>query len=94
VKVEWHPLAHADLAELMTYIATDSPEAAYRVHDEIRRQTGMLSSHPDIGRLGRVGGTRELVLVGTPYVAAYRVSRDVVTILRLLHGARRWPLGL
>ena len=93
MKVEWHPLAHADLAELMTYIATDSPEAAYRVHDEIRTPTGMLASHPDIGRLGRVGGSRELVIAGTPYVAAYRVGRDAVTILRLLHGARRWPLA-
>jgi toxin ParE1/3/4 len=94
VKVEWHPLAHADLAELMTYVAADSPEAAYHVHDEIRRQTGLLAAHPEIGRLGRVGGSRELVIAGTPYVAAYRVTRNVVTILRLLHGARRWLIDL
>lgn len=92
--VEWHPLAHADLTELVTYIAEDSPDAAYRILDEVRRQTGMLASHPDIGRLGRVGGTRELVITGTPYIAAYRVCRNLVTILRLLHGARRWPVAL
>jgi toxin ParE1/3/4 len=91
VRVEWHSLALTDLIEVMTYIATDSPEAAYRIHDEIRGQTGMLASHPDIGRLGRVNGTRELVIGGTPYIAAYRVTRNLVTILRLLHGARRWP---
>jgi toxin ParE1/3/4 len=87
-------LARADLTELVTYIAEDSPDAAYRVHDEIRRQTGMLASHLDIGRLGRVGGTRDLVITGTPYIAAYRVTRSAVTILRLLHGARRWPVAL
>ncbi len=92
--VEWHPLAHADLTELVTYIAEDSPDAAYRILDEVRRQTGMLASHSDIGRLGRVGGTRELVITGTPYIAAYRVSRNLVTILRLLQGARRWPVAL
>ena len=94
MRVEWHPLAYTDLDELMTYIATDAPEAAYRIHDEVRRQTGILPSHHDIGRLGRVRGTRELVLVGTPYIAAYRVTRGLVTILRLLHGARQWPLAL
>ena len=94
MRVEWHPLARTDLAELVTYIATDSPKAAYRLHDEIRRQTGILAAHPEAGRLGRVPGTRELVLAGTPYIAAYRVTRDAVTILRLLHGARRWPRAL
>jgi len=95
VRVEWHPLARTDLAELLTCIATDNPKAAYRVHDEIRRQTGILAAHPEAGRLGRVvSGTRELVIAGTPYIAAYRVTTGAVTILRLLHGARRWPRAL
>jgi toxin ParE1/3/4 len=91
VRVEWHPLARADLAELVAYIASDSPVAAYRVHYDIRKQTGLLAIHPEIGRPGRVRGTRELVITGTPYIAAYRFAGDVVTVLRLLHGARRWP---
>ena len=94
MRVQWHPLACTDLAELVAYIADDDPSAALRVLDDIGRQTGMLSRHPEIGRPGRVRGTRELVVTGTPYIAAYRVSGDVVTILRLLHGARRWPRKL
>jgi toxin ParE1/3/4 len=94
VRVDWHPLARADLTELVAYIASDSPVAAYRVHDEIRKQSSLLATHPGIGRPGRVRGTRELVITGTPYLAAYRFSRDVVTVLRLLHGARRWPRKL
>lgn len=92
--IEWHPLARTDLVEAMAFIAKENPEAAYRVHDEISRQTGMLAAHCDLGRLGRLPGTRELVIIGTPYIAAYRVSNELVTILRLLHGARRWPSGL
>ena len=94
MRLEWHPLARADLAETVTYIAGDNPAAAYRVHEEIRRQTGLLAAHPELGRQGRVPGTRELAIAGTPYLVAYRVGRDAVTILRLLHGARRWPPAL
>ena len=59
------------------------------MHDDIRKQTGLLAIHPEIGRPGRVRGTCEFVITGTPYLAAYRFAGDVVTVLRLLHGARR-----
>ena len=93
MRVEWHRLAQSDLTELMTFIAAEDPAAAARVHSEIRRQIGMLATYPEIGRLGRVPGTRELVVTGTPFIAAYRLG-ETVTILRVLHGARRWPLSL
>lgn len=92
--IKWHPLARKDLIQLVTYIAAENPRAAYRMHDEIRRQIGILAKHPEAGRAGRVAGTRELVLAGTPYIAAYRVTSGTVTILRVLHGARRWPRAL
>ena len=44
-----------------------------------------------LGRPGRVPSTRELVVVGTPYVVAYRIERTVVLVLHILHGAQRWP---
>jgi toxin ParE1/3/4 len=94
VRIQWHPLASTDLAELMTYIARDSLKAAYRMHDEIRRQTSILVTNPEAGRVGRISGTRELVITRTPYIAAYRLSSEVITILRLLHGAQRWPRSL
>jgi toxin ParE1/3/4 len=94
MRVDWHPWARADLAELVEYIASDSPVAAYRVHDAIRKQTSLLAIYPEIGRPGRVRGTRELVVTGTPYIVAYRFAADVLTVLRLLHGARRWPRKL
>ena len=94
VRVEWHPLALADLAELVAYIANDNPGAAYRMHVDIQKQTDMLAIHPEIGRPGRIRGTRELVATGTPYIVAYRFVADRLTVLRLLHGARRWPRKL
>jgi len=38
-----------------------------------------------------VAGTRELVIVGTPYIVPYRVENDAVQIITVLHGAQKWP---
>jgi toxin ParE1/3/4 len=38
-----------------------------------------------------VPGTRELVVTGTPFIVVYRVEAATVVILRVLHGAQRWP---
>ena len=35
--------------------------------------------------------TRELVVAGTPYIVIYRVGRERIDILRVVHGAQRWP---
>jgi toxin ParE1/3/4 len=91
VKVDWRPLAEADLGEIVAYIAAEDPLAAYAIHDEIREQILLLAEHPHIGRQGRTKGTRELVIVRTPYVAAYQLGAGTVTILRVMHGARKWP---
>jgi toxin ParE1/3/4 len=91
VRIEWRPLAENDLAEIVRYIAADSPQAAYHMQEEIARQTARLAEYPEIGRGGRVRGTRELVIARTPFVMAYRVGGEVVTVLRVLHGARKWP---
>jgi toxin ParE1/3/4 len=43
------------------------------------------------GRPGRKVGTRELIFTGLPYLAIYRVRGDTLEILRILHGAQKWP---
>jgi len=32
-----------------------------------------------------------LVIPGTPFLAAYRISSGHVDVLAILHGARQWP---
>jgi len=51
----------------------------------------MLAEHPGLGRPGRVEDTRELVVTGLPYVVPNVHERDAVTVLRVLHGAMKWP---
>lgn len=92
MRVRWLAVASADLLAVAEYIARHDQTAAYAVQEAIRHQVGRFAEHPRSGRPGRVEGTRELVVSGTRYIVAYRVAGQVVTILRVLHGARQWPM--
>jgi toxin ParE1/3/4 len=91
MKLEWSIFAQTDREEIFDYIAADSPRAAVTVDKRIQSQVETLARFPRRGRPGRVEGTRELVVLRTPYIVAYRIIGDTVRILRVLHGARRWP---
>lgn len=91
MRLEWSIFAQADRDAIFDYIEADSPQAAIIVDDRIRVQVEGLVQFPESGRLGRVEGTRELVIQRTPYIAAYRIAGNTVRILRVLHGAQQWP---
>jgi toxin ParE1/3/4 len=91
MRLEWSVLAYADRDAIFDYIEADSPGAAIAVDDRVRVQVGTLARFPESGRAGRIAGTRELVILRTPYIVAYRIATDTVRILRVLHGAQRWP---
>jgi len=88
----WSPEAINDLASLRAYIAEDDKAAAQRVVLHILRNIEqLLSDHPSLGRPGRVPGTRELVVPRTPYIVPYRIRNNRLQVLRVYHGARKWP---
>jgi len=88
----WSPAAIADLVALRAYIEQDDPAAAQRVAlHVIRNVETLLANSPEMGRPGRVPGTRELVIPRTPYIVPYRVVGNTMQVLRVFHGARRWP---
>jgi len=91
MKIRWVRLALTDLDEAAAFISQDNPEAAKRAVKRVRDAARLLSDQPNAGRPGRVHGTRELVIADTPFILPYRVVRNTVQILRVLHGARRWP---
>jgi toxin ParE1/3/4 len=91
VKVEWLPRAEGDRHGQLDYVAERNPSAAIRLGDAIEASMLRLADHPMSGRSGRVGGTRELTVAGTPYIIIYRVEVRRVVVLRLLHGALQWP---
>ena len=91
MKLVWGHRAHRDLHELIAYIAEDSIQAAELVASRIFKSAEILTQVPCAGRTGRVDSTRELVVLRTPYLLVYRVESSAVRILRVYHGARRWP---
>ena len=88
----WSSEALGDLAALRAFIEQDDPAAARRVAlHVIESVETLLASNPNMGRPGRVPGTRELVIPQTPFIVPYRVRDGAIQILRVFHGARRWP---
>ena len=91
MKIIWSPQARLDLREIYLYILPDSPKAARALHERIRECVLLLVETPQIGRPGRVPGTREMVISGTRYIVPYRIVGDTLQILRVYHTARQWP---
>jgi toxin ParE1/3/4 len=91
MEVRWLEDALADMTEIHSYIAADNPRAAGRIVERIQAAIRQLAELAHRGRPGRWPGTRELIIPGTPYIVPYRVKGPVVEILRVFHGARRWP---
>lgn len=87
----WSPRAIAHLAELRTYIARDNPKAAGQIAATLLASVERLAELPGLGRPGRVAGTRELVVPGTPYVIPYRLRADRLEIVAVFHGRQKWP---
>jgi addiction module RelE/StbE family toxin len=91
MRIAWSQAAVFDLAAARAYIARDNPPAADKQVERVVAAIAGLLQFPEIGRPGRRAETRELVVSRTPYVVAYRLRRDVIEILRVMHGRQRWP---
>jgi addiction module RelE/StbE family toxin len=91
MQVRWTPPAAQDLEEITLYIQRDSESAAQAVAKALFDAANSLDLLPSRGRVGRIQGSREIVVPGLPYIIAYRVKDTAVQILHIYHGARNWP---
>ena len=75
----------------------ENDTVAEDVHSDVlhilRTIEQLVPDNPHMRRPGRVPGTRELVIASTPFIVPYRLRGDTIQILRVYHGARRWPKG-
>ena len=83
--------SRAGLLEISRYLADRNPYAGERIVARLLVRAVDLAANPSQGRPGRIIGTRELVVTGTPYLLIYRVTATHVDILRVHHGRRQWP---
>ena len=92
MRVQWTEAAISDLTSICDYSRDHmgdkvARETALRIHDSV----ASLPQFPQRGRVGRKVGTRELVLPDLPFLAIYRIRVDSIEVIRILHGAQRWP---
>jgi toxin ParE1/3/4 len=92
MRVRWIRPALRDLEAIgEASVKEYSTHAAARTVTPILDQAETLAEFPQVGRPGRISGTSELVVTGTPFVVPYRVTGDKIEILAVFHGARQWP---
>lgn len=90
--LRWTGRSLRDLEAIRQHIAADNEPAAVAIVRRIHTTAQRL--HDPVaytGRTGRVADTRELIVTGTPYVVVYRQRGEALEILRVLHGAQKWP---
>ncbi len=91
MRIKWTKKALDNLDTAVEFIAADNPAAAKKVAQTIQNSVQLLAEQPGIGRPGRVTGTRELVVVGLPYIIPYLEQEGRIVILRIMHASMKWP---
>ncbi|OCJ50947.1 type II toxin-antitoxin system RelE/ParE family toxin [Agrobacterium rubi] len=92
-RIRWTVRALQRLDEIGAYTEQEDPDAAARVVARIVASVDMLAEHPTAGRIGRITGTREVVLSDIPYIIPYRVRQDI-EIITVMHASQKWPKRL
>jgi len=91
VELRWTEVAANDLEHITDYLFENAPRRAEEFVRQIYDAPSALLTFPHGGRPGRKEGTRELVLSPLPYIVVYQITGDVIHIVRILHGAQKWP---
>ncbi|HTQ37897.1 MAG TPA: type II toxin-antitoxin system RelE/ParE family toxin [Pirellulales bacterium] len=90
-RVEITVTAERDLYEIRDYIALDKPVAAQRwllrIAKQIRSLKTMPLRHEVIPEAQEIGIEYRHMLLG-PYRTIYRVEKERVIVVRVIHGAR------
>lgn len=88
--VFWTIDALEDREAIYGYIESDNPRAALALDESFASKAERLAVHAELGRIGRVDGTRELV-VHRSFILVYDLADGTIRILRVLHTAMQWP---
>jgi toxin ParE1/3/4 len=94
MQLQWTEPAAQDLDKIEAYISKENnPTVTIDIVLGVIETVEMvLPAHPRAGRLGRVTGTRELVVEGVPFIVIYRqIGSDQLQVICVLHDAQQWP---
>lgn len=88
--LRWSDEATTDLVEIIDYIEQRNAGAAQSLLAAIVQSAENLPHMPYVFRLGRVVGTREIV-VHPNYIVVYQVGDEAIDVLRILHSRQHYP---
>jgi addiction module RelE/StbE family toxin len=91
MQVKWLRTAAKNLEDETNYLEEENPKVAKEFFVKVISTVNQLAKFPELGRVGRVFGTRELVIIGYPYIVPYRVNNNKIEVLRVFHTSRQWP---
>ena len=91
MQLRWTKEAAADLERIADYLCQQVLDRATELVRAIYQAPASLLEFPHRGRPGKKAGTRELVISRLPYLVVYTVRGNAVFVVRILHGAQRWP---
>ncbi len=89
MKIEWTEPAISDLESIKAYIAKDSEYYASRFVERIIQAVENLERFPEVGRKvpeAKEENIRELLFHN--YRIIYRVEKELILILSVIHGSR------
>ena len=87
----WAPQSLEDRKQIYAFIFEHDSHAANVLDDLFNSQANQLLTFPEMGKPGRVAGTRELV-VHKHYLLVYTCSPDEIRIVTVLHTSRQYPI--
>jgi toxin ParE1/3/4 len=93
IRLKWSAAAREDMNIIREYLLQNAPSALIVMHDRIAAAAKSLQQFPRCGRIGRVEGTRELIVTNAPYMLVYTVEDTHVAIAHVMHQAQLWPPG-
>lgn len=88
MRLRWTPAAAEDLESIYTYLSEHHPSFVQPTIRLLYDSARSLRNFTERGRPGTIPETRELVLPRLPYIIVYRVTDQVIEILRIYHGAQ------
>jgi addiction module RelE/StbE family toxin len=91
MQLRWTAEAADDLERIADYLLTYTPTRAPDLIRAVYDAPSDLLTFPNRGRQGKQEGTRELVLSPLPYIVVYKVFGETIFVVRILHGAQKWP---
>lgn len=80
------------LSEVLRYYEDQQNGLGARFLRSYDEQIERLRDMPKIGRIGRVFGTRELVMQNFPFLVVYRIRKEYLEIINLIHQSKNYPI--